>query len=80
MTTKDAPSTGFANYSRRTWSEEECRTMLNAALLYLAHKEGGTLLIPVKEMLDLCTAAPGGVAMAISDDDSILTITRMKHQ
>lgn len=67
----------FVNYSKRVWSEEECRTMLNAALRYLIDKEGGCLQIPVKEMIAICEAQPGGIAMAMSDNDEILTIARM---
>jgi len=82
----------FVNYSKRRngengivvrhrqWSEEECRLMLNAALAYLCHQGGGQLVIPVKEMLAICEAGRGGIAMAMSDDDSILTITRMQQQ
>lgn len=67
----------FTNSSKRLWSEDECRTMLNAALLYLAKQAGGRLVISTAEMLKACEEM-GSVAMALSDDDSTLTITGMK--
>jgi hypothetical protein len=69
----------FTNHAKkRLWTEEECRTMLNAALLYLAEKNGGRLDIPTDEMLKVCGAIGSkGVAMALSDDDKVLTITAM---
>lgn len=72
--------TDFHNHSKRLWTEEECRNMLNAALLCLAHKNGGRLDIDTAEMLEACNEmGPGGVVMVMSDDDKILTITSSKH-
>jgi hypothetical protein len=70
-------SPGFVNHSsKRLWTEEECRAMLNAALLYLAHKNGGRLDISTVELFKACEQM-GTVAMALSDDDKVLTITGM---
>lgn len=51
--------------------------MLNAALLYLAWREGGQLTLSTAEIVKACEEM-GSVAMALSDDDSTLTITGMK--
>jgi len=67
----------FINKSRRLWSEEECRIMINAALLKLIDDAGGSISISVS---DLFRVAPlGSLAMAVSDDDKILTLTRIKE-
>jgi hypothetical protein len=67
----------FKNLSRRTWSEEECRVMINAALCKLIDDAGGVITISVA---DLFRVAPmGTLAMALSDDDKVLTLTRMKE-
>jgi hypothetical protein len=72
-------SSGFTNHTKkRLWTEEECRNMLNAALLYLAEKNGGRIDIPTDEMLKVCGAIGSkGVAMSLSDDDKVLTIIPM---
>jgi len=71
----------FTNASKRMWTEEECRNMLNAALLYLADRQPeGVLMIPTSEMLEVVQREDGGVAMALSDDDSMLMITSHKKQ
>lgn len=68
----------FTNHSKRLWNEEECRAMLNAALLYLAVKNGGRLDIPTDEMMAICTAQKHpGVAMMLSDDDKTLSVMPM---
>lgn len=68
--------TKFTNLSRRQWSEEECRVMVNAALCKLIDDAGGVITISVD---DLFKAAPlGTFAMSLSDDDKILTLTRIK--
>lgn len=54
--------------------------MVNAALIYLAEKAGGRLDIPVPEMLQICEGNKGGVALSLSDDDKVLTITGAKQQ
>jgi hypothetical protein len=69
----------FTNHSRyRRWSEEECRLMINAALLKLIDDAGGQISISTADMLK--TADKGSLAMAVSDDDRILTLTRMKEE
>lgn len=78
MTSKAAPAklTHFTNASRRNWSEEECRVFINAALCKLIDDAGGVITISVS---DLYKVAPlGTLAMALSDDDKILTLTRIK--
>lgn len=73
--TKDKEMT-FANRSKRQWSEEECRVMINAALCKLIDDAGGVISISIS---DLFKVAPmGTLAMAVSDDDKILTLTRIK--
>jgi hypothetical protein len=67
----------FTNLSRRVWSEEECRVMINAALCKLIDDAGGVISISIS---DLFKVAPmGTLAMAVSDDDKILTLTRIKE-
>jgi hypothetical protein len=71
--------TSFVNCSKKRagWSEEDCRLFVNAALCSLIENAGGTMIIPVSELL---RSAPGGVlAMSLSDDDKFLTLTRVKQ-
>lgn len=76
-----APSEGFKNLAKRksAWTEEQCRVMANGALLALALREGGVLHIRTQEIFD-AAAALGTLALALSDDDSVLTVTGMKQQ
>ena len=68
----------FTNLSKRQWDEEECRVMINAALLKLVDDAGGVITISIH---DLFRVAPmGTLAMAVSDDDKILTLTRIKKE
>lgn len=72
--------TSFTNHSKRSWSEEECRIYINAALVKLiADTPHGVLTMSVTDMMK---AAQGGgtLAMSLSDDDKILTLTRVKVQ
>ena len=67
----------FRNLSKRQWSEDECRVMINAALCKLIDDAGGTISISIS---DLFRVAPmGTLAMAVDDDDKILTLTRIKE-
>jgi len=68
--------TSFTNHSKRNWSEEECRVMINAALLKLIDDYGGTITIAVEDMFKV--AKKGTLAMSLSDDDRIFTLTRVK--
>lgn len=71
----DVKST-FTNHSRRLWSEDECRIMVNAALCKVIDDAGGRMVIAVA---DLFKSAPAGtLAMSLSDDDKLLTLTRIK--
>lgn len=71
--------TQFTNNSKwRTWSEEECRVMINAALLKLIDDAGGRITIAIADLYEV--AAKGTLAMAVSDDDKILTLTRMREE
>jgi hypothetical protein len=72
----DEKLTTFTNHSRRLWSEEECRVMVNAALLKLIDDAGGVLIIRISDLFDV--AAKGALAMSVSDDDKMLTLTRIK--
>jgi hypothetical protein len=67
----------MTNYSRRLWSIEECQIMVNAALAKLIDDKGGKLTIAVSEMF--AAAQKGTLAMALSDDDKVLTLTRVKE-
>ena len=69
--------THFENKSRRLWSEEECRIMVNASLAKLIDDAGGLLTISVADMFEC--AEKGTLAMALSDDDKVLTLTRVKE-
>lgn len=76
--TTEKKLTQFTNFSRRhrQWGEEECRIMINAALCKLIDDAGGTITMSVT---DLFAIAPmGALAMALSDDDKLLTLTRLK--
>ena len=64
------------NYSRRMWSEEECHIMVNASLAKLIDDAGGMLTVDVVDMFRC--AAKGTLAMSLSDDDKVLTLTRVK--
>jgi hypothetical protein len=68
--------TQFINKSRRLWTEDECRIMVNAALAKLIDDAGGLLTIATADMFRV--AAKGTLAMAMSDDDKVLTLTRVK--
>ena len=68
--------TKFTNLSKRQWSEEECRVMVNAALAKLVDDAGGVITISVADMFRV--APLGTLAMSLSDDDKILTLTRLK--
>lgn len=69
--------TTFTNRSRRLWSEEECRVMVNASLAKLIDDAGGMITIAVADMFRC--AQKGTLAMSLSDDDKILTLTRVKE-
>jgi len=69
--------TSFTNHSRRLWSEEECRVMVNAALLKLIDDAGGRITISVSDIFRC--AQKGTLAMSLSDDDKVLTLTRVKE-
>ena len=66
----------LTNHSRRLWSVEECQIMVNAALVKLIDDAGGLLAIAVADMFRC--AEKGTLAMSLSDDDKILTLTRVK--
>jgi hypothetical protein len=73
----DKKMTTFVNASSRQWSEEECRVMINAALLKLIDDAGGILRISVADLFK--AAEKGALAMAVSDDDKVLTLSRIKE-
>lgn len=73
---KSELKTKFTNLSRRQWSEGECHIMINAALCKLIDDAGGVITISVA---DLFRVAPmGTLALSLSDDDKVLTLTRLK--
>ena len=69
--------TTFVNQSRRLWSEEECRIMVNASLAKLIDDAGGLITVAVSDMFK--AAQKGTLAMSLSDDDKVLTLTRVKE-
>ena len=70
----------FTNLSKkRLWSEEECRVMVNAALLKLIDDAGGVITISVSDLFRVAQNGKGTLAMSMSDDDKILTLTRIKE-
>lgn len=74
-----ASMSGFTNLSKkRLWSEEECRIMINAALLKLIDDAGGTVIVSVSDLFKVVQNGKGTLAMSMSDDDKILTLTRLK--
>ncbi len=77
MSKSEVKST-FTNLSRRIWGEEECRIMINAALLKLIDDAGGVITISVSDLFRVAQNGKGTLAMAMSDDDKVLTLTRIK--
>ncbi len=72
--------TTFTNHSRRQWSKEECQIFINAALLKLIDDAGGMITISTDELFRVAQNGKGTLAMSLSDDDKILTLTRiMEH-
>jgi hypothetical protein len=69
----------FTNHSKRLWSEDECRIMVNAALLKLIDDAGGLITIATDELFRVAQNGKGTLAMSMSDDDKILTLTRIKE-
>jgi hypothetical protein len=68
----------FTNQSKRLWGEEECRIMVNAALLKLIDDAGGIITISVDDLFKVAQNGQGTLAMSMSDDDRILTLTRIR--
>ena len=69
----------FRNLSKkRSWSEDECRVMINAALCKLIDDAGGVIHISISDLFKI--APMGTLAMAVDDDDKILTLTRIKEE
>lgn len=68
---------GFTNMSKRLWGDDECRIMVNAALLKLIDDAGGIITISVDDLLRVAQNGRGTLAMSVSDDDKILTLTRL---
>lgn len=77
---KSELKTHFVNNSRRLWSEEECRVMVNAALMKLIDDAGGTITILTSDLFRVAQNGKGTLAMSMSDDDKVLTLTRLKEQ
>ena len=73
------PATYHNHSTKRALSEEECRTLINASLLVLAWQRGGRLEVRTQDMYQAHSDL-GVLALAISDDDSTVTITGMKQQ
>ena len=76
-----APSPGFKNLASRrsAMTEDQCQAMINGTLLALAHQAGGQIIVRTQDIFE-AHAALGTLAIAISDDDSHVTITGMKQQ
>lgn len=54
--------------------------MINAALLKLIEDAGGTIIISVSDLFAVAQNGKGVLAMSVSDDDKILTLTRVAKQ
>jgi uncharacterized membrane protein YgcG len=76
------PSPGFQNLANRksALTEQECQTMINGSLLALAHAQRDRRLVIPTQAIFEAHAALGTLAIAISDDDSHVTITGMRKQ
>ena len=64
---------------KRALTLEECQTLINAALWVQAWQAGGRLNIRTQDMYQ-AHADLGTLAIAISDDDQVVTVTGMKAQ
>jgi hypothetical protein len=68
----------FVNHSkRRKLTEEECRSLANAALIYLAEQQPDKKLVLLSsELMGAAFLEIGqhGLAVSISDDDAVVTI------
>lgn len=66
----------FSNHSKRNLGEDECRSLLNAAMLVLVKRAGGRLEFNTAEMLAVANSqgTHAGVALALSDDDSTMLV------
>ena len=69
----------ITNHSRRLWSEGECNVIINAALLKLVDDAGGVITISVDDIFRVANNGKGTLAMSLSDDDKILTLTRVRQ-
>lgn len=74
-----APPPSFKNRSKRALSMDECQTLINGALLVQAWQNGGRLDVRTADMYQAISDL-GNLALAISDDDSIVHVTGMKTQ
>ena len=72
--------TTFTNRSKRQCGEEEFRIIVNAALLKLVDGAGGVITISMEDLFRVAQNGKGTLAMAVSDDYKILTLTRLKLQ
>ncbi len=54
-----ALKSAFTNKSKRLWGEEECRVMINAALLKLIDDAGGVITISTDDLLTLTRIKQG---------------------
>lgn len=63
---------------RKILSDEECRALVNAALLHLAKENGGQLVIHTSKLLDVAQGSTLG--LNLSDDDQWLTIKPVESQ
>lgn len=74
------PPERFSNFSKkRALTVDECQMLINGSLLALAWKAGGRVDVRTADIYE-AHAALGTIALAISDDDSYITITGMKRQ
>ncbi len=53
--------------------------MINAALLKLIDDAGGVITISTDDLFKVAQNGKGTLAMAMSDDDKMLTLTRIKQ-
>lgn len=52
--------------------------MINAALLKLIDDAGGIITISVDDLFRVAQNGQGTLAMSMSDDDKIMTLTRLR--
>jgi hypothetical protein len=82
MTSDEPPrSPEFLNHStrHRLMTDEECRGLINGAMLVLIDRSPGARIRILTKQIFSAAARLGTLTLALSDDDSQLVITAMKE-